>query len=202
MAARDPRIDAYIAKARPFARPILEHIREVVHRACPDVEETMKWSFPHFDYRGMMCSMAAFKAHVALNFWKGRLLAEHGVPGGDATGMGQFGRIASLADLPGDRVLTRIVKAARVLNEDGVRVERREPAKKPPVRPPADLTSALKANRRALATFERFSASHKREYVEWISEAKRAETRARRIAQAVEWMAEGKSQNWRYEKRA
>ena len=199
----DPRVDAYIAKSADFAQPILRHIREVVHSACPDVVEEMKWSFPHFSYKGMLCSMASFKAHCAFGFWKGSLV----IPEGKDTGMGQLGKITSLDDLPSKRELSAYVKKAMQLNDDGVPAPyvtaRRAAAKtkvaKPLVIPP-ELTAALKRNKKALAAFGAFSPSHKREYAEWITEAKREETRERRVAQAVEMIAEGKSRNWKYEK--
>jgi uncharacterized protein YdeI (YjbR/CyaY-like superfamily) len=198
MAARDPRIDAYIGKSADFARPILTHIRDVVHAACPDVQETMKWSFPHFDYKGMMCSMAAFKGHCALNFWKAELVVTKAVAGG----MGQFGRITSVRDLPSKRVLTGYVKKAMELNDAGVKptrlVKRRAAKSGAPV--PDDLAAALKKDKKARTTFEGFAPSHRREYIEWITGAKRAETRAKRVATAVAWMAEGKRHNWKYEK--
>src|SRR5690348_1962309 len=143
MATTDPRVDAYIAKAAPFARPILTHIRTSVHAGCPEVEETMKWSFPHFMYKGMLCSMASFKAHCTFGFWKGSLLD---VPP-DGTTMSQFGRITSLDDLPSSRQLARLVRAAAALNDDGVTIARpRRTAPKPAPRTPADLQKALRAS--------------------------------------------------------
>lgn len=200
MGARDPRVDAYVAKAAPFARPILEHLREVVHGACPDVEETIRWGFPHFDAEGLLCSMAAFKAHCAFGFHKAALLFD-GAPAKDGA-MGHFGRIAALSDLPPKRELVRLVRAARKLNEEGAAAPATKAGKpKPPVEVPADLTAALRRNAKARAAFDGFPPSHRREYVEWIVEAKKDETRQRRIAQAVEWLAEGKSRNWKYERR-
>jgi hypothetical protein len=201
MGKRDPRVDAYVARSAEFARPVLEHLREVVHSACPDVTETIRWGFPHFDAQGMLCSMAAFKAHCAFGFWKGAVLFGDSANGKEA--MGHFGRIASVADLPPKRELVRLVKAARKLNEEGAPAARPKPrakAPKPPVEAPADLAAALKRNAKARATFEGLPPSHRRDYVEWIVEAKRDETRQRRLAQAVEWLAEGKSRNWKYER--
>jgi hypothetical protein len=195
----DPRVDAYIRKSAPFAKPILTHLRAVVHRACPDVVETMKWSFPHFDYKGIFCGMAAFKAHCTFGFWKHALLAEQ-LPAVDSKGMGQFGRIASLDDLPAEAVLARVIKAAAKLNDAGVKVVRRKAAPKPPMTPPAYFVAALKKNRKAAAAFEAFPPGHRREYLEWITEAKTEETRDRRLGQAIAWMAEGKSRNWKYER--
>jgi uncharacterized protein YdeI (YjbR/CyaY-like superfamily) len=198
MGKRDPRVDAYIQKAAPFAQPILREFRDIVHGACPGVEETMKWSFPHFDYKGVMCSMAAFKAHAAFGFWKGSL-----VTGGprQEDAMGHFGRIAKRSDLPSKAVLAGYVKKAAALNDAGVKVARAPRSAPKPVKVPADLTAALAGNKKARAGFDALSPSHRREYIEWITEAKAEATRARRLAQAVEWMAEGKSRNWKYEKR-
>ena len=196
---RDPRIDAYIRKAAPFAQPILTHIRDVVHQACPVVVETMKWSVPHFDYRGeMMLSVAAFKEHCVLGFWKGPLLVEQGLLPADDTTMGYRSRIASEKDLPSDKTLITLIRAAMALNERGVKVPRPKAAAKPRAKPPADLLTALKKNKKALAVFEAFSPSHKREYIEWITDAKTDKTRDARLAQAVTWMAEGKPRNWKY----
>ncbi len=210
MGKRDARVDAYIAKSADFAKPILRHLRATVHEACPDVEEAMKWSFPHFLYRGMLCSMAAFKEHCAFNFWKGDIVL--GPKGGRAgTAMGQFGRITRLADLPSKRVLAGHVRKAMQLNEEGAkprwllarnakRAAKARGGATPPARTPADLAAALKANAKARAAFAGFPPSHRREYVEWITGAKRAETRARRLATAVRWIAQGKSLRWKYER--
>jgi uncharacterized protein YdeI (YjbR/CyaY-like superfamily) len=198
MGTRDPRIDAYIAKAAEFARPILAHLREVVHEACPDVVETMKWSSPSFEYRGLLCGFAAFKAHCAFGFWKHALVVGDDAKAGEA--MGSFGRITSLADLPGKAALRRYIRKAMRLNEEGVKAPREKTRPRKPVRMHADLKRALARNRKAAATFEGMSPSHRREYLEWIAEAKRDETRARRVAQAVEWLAQGKPRNWKYMK--
>jgi len=195
MGKKDPRVDAYIEKSADFAKPILKHIRKVVHAACPDVEETMKWSFPHFDYQGIMCSMASFKEHCAFGFWKSAL-----VLGDKATdgAMGQMGRITSLKDLPSEKVLAGYVRKAAALNEEGVKVERTPRRPRRALETPPDLAAALKRNKKAHAAFESFPPSHKREYVAWIVEAKGDDTRRRRLETAVEWMAEGKPRNWKY----
>ena len=196
MGKRDPRVDAYIEKSAAFARPILKHLRKVVHAACPEAEETMKWSFPHFDYRGeMMCSMASFKGHCAFGFWKGSLVL--GDKAMDGT-MGHLGRITAIEDLPAEKTLISYVKKAAKLNDEGVKAERSPRRAKSPVEVPEDLTKALKRNKKALTAFEAFPPSHKREYVEWIVEAKGEDTRKRRLESAVEWIAEGKSRNWKY----
>ena len=197
MGKEDPRVDAYIAKSAAFAKPILRHLRKVVHAACPDVEETMKWSAPHFDYKGeMMCGMAAFKAHCAFGFWKSSLVLD-GPAATDA--MGQFGRITSVRDLPSDRTIAGYVKKAAKLNDEGIKVARKPATTKKPLRIPAAFTSALKKKPAARKAFDAFSPSHRREYVEWITEAKSDATRQKRMATAVEWLAEGKSRNWKYE---
>lgn len=201
MGIRDPRIDAYIEKARPFAQPVLMHLREVVHGACPDVEETVKWSAPFFDYKGqMMCNMAAFKEHVAFGFWKAALidgLGPNSANGGE--GAGNFGRITSVKDLPGRKELTRFVKAAMKLNDEGIVVPKAKTAARPTASIPKELAAALAKNRKAKAAFEKFPPGQRREYCEWIDGARRDETRANRAAQAVEWIAEGKSRNWKYQ---
>ena len=197
MGKKDPRVDAYIAKSADFAKPILTEIRAVVHDACPNVEETMKWSFPHFDYKGMMCSMAAFKEHCAFGFWKASLIL--GGNGRSDEAMGQFGRIMALSDLPSKKLMRGYIQKAMALNDSGTTIKRqpKEPKKAIPV--PADFMAAVKKNNRALVSFEAFSPSHRREYLEWITEAKTDDTRKRRIAQAIEWLAQGKSRHWKYE---
>ncbi len=197
MGTRDDRVDAYIAKSADFARPILTYLRDVVHAACPEVEETMKWSFPHFMYKGMLCSMAAFKEHCSFGFWKSSLIVEKGRD--DENGMGQFGRITVQSDLPSKKVLSGYIKQAMKLNDAGVKSPTRSKPKTPKdVVVPDDLRIAIQKNTKALATFEKLSPSHKREYIEWITEAKTEATRNRRLGTAIEWMAEGKPRNWKY----
>ena len=198
MGKTDPRVDAYIGKSADFAKPILLHLREVIHAGCPDVEETMKWSFPHFMYNGILCSMAAFKEHCAFGFWKSSLIVESDLNALDP-GMGQFGRITRLADLPSRKILSGYLNKAMTLNEKGVKSPTRSnPKIVKEVIVPDDLTAALQGNPKAQATFESFSPSHKREYIEWITEAKTQPTRTRRLEAAVSWMAEGKSRNWKH----
>ena len=197
MGSRDPRIDAYIAMSADFAKPILSYLRKTVHEACPEVEEDWKWSAPHFMYHGMLCGMAAFKEHCSFGFWKGTLVVPSRLGGNHA--MGHFGRITRLADLPARRDLIRYIKKAAKLNQAGVQVARVS-RPKPPLVVPAELRRALSNNRSARATFENFSPSHRREYIEWIGEAKTEETRRRRLETALAWMAEGKSRNWKYER--
>jgi uncharacterized protein YdeI (YjbR/CyaY-like superfamily) len=201
--AKDPRIDAYIDRSAGFARPILRHLRRVVHAACPGVEETMKWSFPHFMYRGMLCSMASFKAHCAFGFWKERLLADviEAAAGAGAPAMGQFGRITSIEDLPDETILARLVEKAAALNESGVRTPARaKPKGDRRLEVPDYFLGALRRNRKAMTTFEGFSFSNRRDYVEWVTGAKRDGTRRRRLETAVAWLAEGKVRNWKYVK--
>lgn len=197
MAARDPRIDAYIERSAEFARPILQHLRDVVHQYCPDVQETIKWGMPFFDYRGVLCSMAAFKQHCAFGFWKGPLLVGNAR---NDEAMGQFGRITSLKELPGKRALGALIRQAMALNESGAQPPARTKDARPKPAPdvPDDLAAALKKNRKAADVFEGFSPSNRREYVDWITEAKREDTRAKRLAQTLEWLAEGKPRNWKY----
>jgi uncharacterized protein YdeI (YjbR/CyaY-like superfamily) len=199
MGQKDPRVDAYIRKSAPFARPILNRIRRIVHAGCPGVEETIKWGMPAFDFHGPLCGMAAFKAHATLGFWKAPLLRKGKKPLSTSAekAMGQFGRITSVDDLPAQRGLVALVRRAAALNERGVKVVRARQPKAAP-RTPADLMAALRKNRAALRTFEDFSPGHRREYVEWILEAKREETRIRRIETAIQWMSEGRGRNWKY----
>jgi len=193
----DPRVDEYIAKSAEFAQPILIHLREVIHAACPEVKETIKWSMPNFDYHGIMCNMAAFKQHCAFGFWKAELLlADEDDKGKEA--MGQFGRITSVKDLPSKKVLTAYVKKAMKLNEAGVKVAKPKAAPRELVVPDYFI-AALEANPAAYEVFNNFSTSAKREYCEWLTEAKTEATRDKRMAQAVEWIAEGKKRNWKYE---
>jgi uncharacterized protein YdeI (YjbR/CyaY-like superfamily) len=197
MPTKDPRVDAYIAKSADFAKPILNHIRRLVHAACPDAQETVKWQMPHFEHKGIICGMAAFKQHCALIFWKRSLI--FGETGAKDSSLGQFGRITSLADLPADKALTGYIKKAVELNEAGVKNPLRAKAKlNKEVVVPDYFLAALKKNKKALATFENFSPSHKREYIEWITEAKREETRAKRLQATLKLLAEGKSRNWKY----
>ena len=195
MGKRDPRVDAYIARSPDFAKPILIHIRDVVHDACPGVEEDLKWSTPSFMYKGILCGMAAFKQHATFGFWKHDLVT--GSP--RVAGSMGFGHLTTVSDLPPKRALAGYVKKAMQLNEQGITVERKSKPRPPLPTPPA-LTAALKKNKKAAAAFERFSPSQKREYAEWIGEAKADDTRARRLETALEWIAAGKPRNWKYMK--
>lgn len=209
-ARRDPRIDAYIAQAEPFARPILEHVRALVHEGCPDVQETIKWGMPSFMHAGaILCGMASFKRHASFGFWKHAEVVGEAVEGEGtgSEGMGSFGKLQAIEDLPSKRQLLDYVRKAARLNEarkegqgagSGSTGSRKTTAVRPVPESPADFAAALDAMPAAKATFEAFPPSARRDYLEWIIEAKREDTRARRIAQAVEWLAEGKSRNWRY----
>ena len=201
MGTRDQRIDAYIAKSAEFAQPILRELREIVHAGCPEVEEAMKWSFPHFMYKGMLCSMAAFKEHCAFGFWKGSLVMDP-KENKSVDGMGQFGRLTSRKDLPPKRVLLGYIKKAVQLNDEGVKVPVRPKPKtdKKDLKVPGYFLTGLKKNKKAHTVFEGFPYSKKKDYVDWVTEAKTDETRERRLATSVEWLAEGKSRNWKYEK--
>src|SRR5580658_2885648 len=197
---KDSRVDAYISSAPDYAKPILNHLRQLVHTACPDVEETMKWSRPSFLHKGILCGMSAFKHHCAFGFWLYELVLDMKDKGSaEWDGMGQFGRITSLADLPGDKQLLAYIKKAVELNESGAkRPAALRPARKQELIVPDYLTTTLKKNKKALAAFEAFSYSHKKEYVEWITEAKREETRQKRIATMLTWLTEGKPRHWKY----
>src|SRR5580765_3440096 len=199
MPTTDPRVDAYIEKSKDFAKPVLNHIRSLVHDACPDVVETMKWSFPHFDYKGMMCSMASFKEHCAFGFWKQKLMEDGAFPA-EKTAMGSFGRITSVADLPDDKTMKKLIVMAVKLNDDGIKVKRALVAKgSKELVVPEILVAALDACTPAAETFNNFPYSCKKEYVEWITEAKTDATRDRRLATTIEWLSEGKRRNWKYE---
>ena len=201
MGAEDKRIDAYIDKSADFAKPILRRLRKVVHQACPEVEETIKWGMPHFDYKGMMCAMAAFKAHCMFGFWKAKLMNEYDRKFAEAgeTAMGHFGRITHVKNLPSDAIIKRYVKEACRLNDAGMKVTRAAPKPKTALKVPSDFKKALSGNATAKMVFDEFSYSKKKDYLTWISEAKTEATRAKRIATSIEWIADGKGRNWKYE---
>lgn len=195
---RDPRIDAYIERAAPFAQPILQALRDAVHAACPQVEESIRWSMPSFSHAGaILCQMAAFKQHASFGYWKHALVMGEGV---ERDGMGSYGKMASLKDLPPQKRLRADIRKAMKLNEDGIKAPVVRKATAAPVADiPADLVAALKQDKAAKATFDAFPPGCRREYIQWITEAKREETRAKRLAQTIEWLAEGKRRNWKYE---
>jgi uncharacterized protein YdeI (YjbR/CyaY-like superfamily) len=193
-----PQLDEYIADAPAFARPILEKLRKLFHKACPEIEETMKWGRPFFEHKGIVANMAAFKTYLRWGFWKGKLLKypaeKDGTPATKLIG----GRFTDLKQLPPDKVILDLIRQAVALNEQGVKVPATKKPPKPRMVVPDDLLTALDKNAKAKAAFEAFSPSHQREYVEWITEAKAAETRSKRLATALEWIAEGKSRHWKY----
>ena len=198
MGTRDPRVDAYIENANPFARPILKRLRKWVHENCPDCVETLKWSAPHFEYKGKMyCGMSAFKEHCAFGFWHPLMRNNDN----SLEGMGSFGKVRSLADLPSGGDFAKMAREAMKLTDDNVKAPPRPRVEREPLVVPADLKAALAKNRKAQAAFDAFSYSHRKEYVEWITEARREETRTARVVQAVEWMAEGRQRHWKYDKR-
>lgn len=202
---KDLRVDTYIEKAQPFAQPILKHLRKLVHKACPEVEETIKWGMPSFECKGPLCGIASFKQHAILGFWKTALLKdpkgylqEHKAKGGDA--MGNLGRITSLKNLPPDEVIIDFVRQAKKLNDDGTKLPPKPKKEQVEMPVPEYFATALKKNKKAQATFSTFSSSQRKEYVEWVTEAKTEATREKRLATSIEWMAEGKRRNWKYEK--
>ena len=197
MGKKDARFDAYIKKAAPFAQPILTKLRERIHAACPDVVETVKWGHPSFEYKGILCGMAAFKQHAAFGFWKHDLVVGKDAKAKEA--MGSFGRITSLADLPPAARFAGLVKKAMELNDAGVKVVRDKTRKKKPISMHPDFEKALARDAKARAQFAAFSPSGQREYMEWIGDAKQDATRERRIATAVAWIAQGKARNWKYQ---
>lgn len=203
MPKKDKRVTEYINAREPFAGPVLKHLRELVHKASPEIEENIKWGMPSFEYNGMVCSMAAFKKHCTFTFPKAALMKDPDkvLDKVGKTAMGQFGKITSLSDLPADRILIKYIKEAVKLNKGGAKlpVQTKDGKKKKPLDIPGYFTDALKKNKKALKTFEAFSPSHKHEYIEWVTEAKREPTRQKRITTAIEWMSEGKSRNWKYE---
>jgi uncharacterized protein YdeI (YjbR/CyaY-like superfamily) len=199
----DSRIDDYIKKSAEFAQPILSHFRKLVHECCPDINETIKWGFPCFEFKGMVCSMTSFKAHCNFNFWKGQELSDkHGVliPVGN-TDMMSFDKIKSINDLPDDTIIKDLITQAIELNKKGGDKAQKTKATPKEIEVPKFILDALKSNTQAEETFHRFSYSHKKEYVEWICEAKKEDTKAKRIETMLEWLTEGKSRNWKYEKK-
>jgi len=197
----DARIDAYVEKSAEFAKPILNYLRDVVHEACPDVHETVKWSMPAFEHHGLLAMMAAFKQHCAFGLWKGGMVLAKGVRSRDA--MGQFGRIASIKDLPPRRVLLDYIREAVRLNQEGIKKPAPKAKKKTDrvLEIPDYFTAALRRNKHALANFEAFSYTKRKDYVDWLTEAKTELTRENRLATALEWIAENKGRNWKYEQR-
>ena len=202
MGTKSPAVDDYIAKSADFARPILKKLRTLFHKSTSNIIETMKWNFPHFEYQGIVGSMAAFKHHVSFGFWKAGLMSDpegllKGVGNNSMAGM----RVTRLDELPADGTLLAYIREAVRLNEEGVKIPVRKKKAVRPVTVPADLLAALKKNKQAKTTFDNFSPSHQREYVEWITEAKQEATRQKRLATTLQWLAEGNPRNWKYVKK-
>lgn len=199
----DPRVDAYIARQAGFARPILTHLRALVHAACPEAGEAIKWSMPFFTIAGRnLCNMAGFKAHVAFGFWENAAAKDAsavGDAGGGTSAMGQFGRLTSLSDLPDDATMTTLIAQAadRARSRAAAPSSAPRPARAPLPMPP-ELEAAIANNPDAAVHWAAFTPGKIRDYAEWIGEAKRPETRDKRIAEAVGWIAEGKDRNWKY----
>jgi uncharacterized protein YdeI (YjbR/CyaY-like superfamily) len=203
----NPKVDAYINQAKPFAQPILHHLRELVHKACPNVEETIKWSRPFFEYKGaILGNMSAFKEHCSFGFWGqeiGAVLREANVLGEE--GMGSLGRITAIKDLPPDKQMLTWTRQATTFVDSGnytSPIAARNKVVKAPkaaVETPDEFANALKKDKKAATVFAAFSPSCKREYIEWIADAKRPETRDKRIVTAIEWIAQGKQRNWKYQ---
>ena len=202
---KDKRIDEYINKAQPFAKPILKKLRGLIHKGIPEVNETIKWGMPFFEYKGPVCNFAAFKQHAVFGFWKYKLindpkghLKEISARGGEA--MGNMGKITNVKDIPPDKVMIGFLKQAAELNEKGIKppAKKKAPPKEPDI--PDYISNELKKNKSAAKTFNGFSPSHRKEYIEWITEAKTDATRQKRLKQAIKWMEDGKPRNWKYMK--
>lgn len=190
-------ITVYIANAQPFAQSILSHIRELIHQACPEVLEKMKWSVPHFDYKGPICSLAAFKEHCAFGFWKEKLMKDpyHLF---NRSSTSHFGRITVIADLPSDPILLSYIQEAIELNEQGMKLPKKILVKEKCIIPEFFMNELVK-NKEAWAMFQKFSYSKQKEYIVWITEAKQESTRQKRIETAIVWLCEGKSRHWKYQ---
>jgi uncharacterized protein YdeI (YjbR/CyaY-like superfamily) len=203
MFVKDARVDAYIEKSAAFAQPILKKLRKLIMTACPDAVETIKWSFPNYEIHGsLFCSMAAFKEHCSFGFWKASLLRDAAgiLKLADRNAMGHLDKIQTLKDLPSDKILLSYLKEAALLNENNIKIVRPKTVAKKELPVPNQLASALKKNKKALAGFDAFSPSQRREYIEWVEEAKTEETKNKRIETTIEWSAEGKSRHWKYKK--
>lgn len=203
METRSPKIDAYIEKSQDFAKPVLEYIRETVHEFCPDAEETMKWSFPHFMYQGkILCAMASFKQHCTFGFWlEKEMKTMHEITRNiEKNSMFSLGKITKIEDLPPKNQLKKAITEAMELINMGVTIKKAAPAKTE-TEIPDYFQTALNENIKALKVFEKGSSSFRKEYISWITEAKTETTRNKRMEQSLEWLAEGKSRNWKYEKK-
>lgn len=202
----DPRFDEYIGKKAAFAQPILKHLRELMHSVSPQITETMKWGHPFFEYKGILANMGGFKEHCVFGFWSSSALNDPNgiIKHGDEKGAaGNFGRITKLSDLPDDAILKDFILQAIAIKDagPGTKPEKklaRPKAPKAPIEMPDYFAAALQTNQKALERFQDFSPSNKREYLDWIIDAKTEATRQKRIETALEWMSEGKSRNWKY----
>ncbi len=196
-------VDKYITTSADFAKPIMEHFREVIHTACPDAEEKIKWGMPFFDYADdMMCNMAAFKNHAAIGFWKAAIMKDPVLvaTAKAETAMGHFGQLKTVKDLPADKKLTGWIKEAMKLNEEGIKVPAKpKSAAKKEIDVPDYFKVAIAKNKKAAVVFNSFSYSNKKEYVAWVTEAKTEATREKRIASAIALMEEGKTRHWKYQ---
>ncbi len=200
--AKATNTDEYIASAQPFAKPILKQIRSIVHEACPDCEEKIKWLFPHFMYKGNLCSMAAFKEHCSFTFWKGDIMKDPDkiMQQVGKTAMGQFGKITSLDDLPPKKIFINYIHEAMRLNDEGIKVPKK-PSKASDYTIHSKFQEALNKHKASNTFFTSLSPSNKKDYAEWIAEAKTETTRDKRINTAIEWLAEEKPRNWKYMKK-
>ncbi len=202
MGKQDTRIDAYISKSAEFAKPILHHLRKLVHEACPDTVETIKWGMPFFDYKGPLCNLASFKQHCSFGFWKSALMKDAlELKNNNQQAMGNLGKITSVDDLPTDKKLKGWIKEAKKLNDEEVKLPKRKKNTKKEIEMPAEFEAALNKNKKALATFSNLSPSHKHEYLEWITEAKTGDTKNKRITSTIELLSDGKSRHWKYAKK-
>jgi uncharacterized protein YdeI (YjbR/CyaY-like superfamily) len=203
MATFNKQVDGYIAKSADFAKPILEHLRKIIHDTCPEVEEVMKWGIPHFDYKGdMMCILAAYKNHCSFSLYKAELMSDPKIKESVKAGqkMGYMDKIKTLSDLPAKKTLVAYIKEAMALNEKGIKKEKPVKEKSPETEVPDYFLAKLSKNPAAKKVFESKSASFRKEYSKWIIDAKTEETRDKRIEQSLEWIAEGKGRFWQYAK--
>ncbi|MCB9876458.1 MAG: YdeI/OmpD-associated family protein [Planctomycetes bacterium] len=193
----DPRVDDYLAAAAEWARPILTELRARVHRACPGVVETIKWRRPAFELGGLIGGMSEFKEYCSFGFWQEKALLE---AGDEAEAVIEAcGKITTLKQLPGKAAFARVLKLALQRNQAGGKLPRSKAKRHPPLEVPADLAAALARDEAAKEHFDAFAPSYRRDYIEWITGAKKDATRQTRIAQAVEWLRDGKKRHWKYE---
>ncbi len=202
----DSCIDTYIQSAAPFAQPILTKLRQLIHRGCPDVVETIKWGMPFFEYKGPLCNFAAFKQHCSFGFWKASLIVDpknylqpQAAHGGEA--MGNLGKISSLKNLIPEKIFIDFIKQAVKLNEDGIKIEKTKKTPAKGIKPSNEFQISLNKNKKAKSNFDKFSPSQRNEYIGWINEAKTEVTKNKRIATSIEWIEVGKRRNWKYEKK-